>query len=73
MAQPKAGHTSHKPCPFALDEYELSAKQNREDEYELSAEQWAEIERRRKDYKSGKGKTQTLEETKKMMRSTLKK
>ncbi len=53
--------------------YTIVNEKSREDEYELSAEQWSEIENRRKDYKGGKSKTYTWEETKKMMRTTLKK
>ena len=53
--------------------YIIVNEKSREEEYALSPEQWAEIERRRKNYKNGKSKTYTWEETKKMMRSTLRK
>ncbi len=53
--------------------YTIVNEKSREEEYDLSPEQWAEIERRRKNYISGKSKTYTWEETKKMMRSTLRK
>ena len=53
--------------------YTIVNQKNHEQEYELSPEQWTEIERRRNNYKNGKSKIYTWEETKKMMRSTLKK
>ena len=53
--------------------YTIVNEKSHEHGHDLSAEQWTEIERRRKAYKSGKSKTYSWDETKKMMRSSLKK
>ena len=45
----------------------------RTDYYELTEAQWKEIERRQKLYKSGKLKTYSWEETKKMLSAAVKK
>jgi hypothetical protein len=49
--------------------YTLVNEKSQEQRYALNPDQWKEIERRQKEYKAGKSKTYTLEETKKMMRA----